>query len=516
MIKKIIFVLLLFAITLTSAFSSSLRLDSFTTSPEIINAGDEVDLTLRIQNVVSSSQYSDYSYLLKLELDNNLAKENILILKDEDNLGKLASNEYWNSKFKIKINEGAPSANYELKVKILRYLEGTLISSLDTSIYIDVKGDTFFKLDSEDKSILQGETKVFRTYIENIGGSNVGSVTITFGNTENLKILGTNTFYFNQIENLEKKEFELTLYAKNNIESGIYNFPVNIKYNDGREIKTQDLEAGVLIGGDIDLKISSIQTSPKEIRSGDNYVMINFNLLNLGEEKAKSISANLNSKIFKSSYSNNNNVYIANIDASSFSELKFYLDIPNNISSGVYNLDLDLNYQNTLGEEFNKTLKVPIYIKGKANLEIKSVEAIGKIGETIKVKVEIENTGDQNAEEVDIRLISDSSLPFLIEERSVYLGNIKKNSSYIAIFNIKVLSSAEIKDYNIRAFIRSRGDSETGDNNIYTYNRDIEINIIGKSINKLSLFGIIIALLVLIGIIFKNKISFKSSKKNKK
>ena len=517
MIRKLLMLLLLTLAVTSVAFGASLRLDSMTTTPSVIKPGDEVDVILRIQNIVNSDEDLKYSYKLELEPSTSISENNILILDSIADIGRLGKNEYWNAKFKIKIIEGAPSSDYELNVKMKKYLESSLISTTDASIIIPVIGETFFILDSSDKTIGQGETKIFNASITNVGGASAGNVKLTLGNTEQIQILGTNTFYFNSINYDEFKNFKVTMHALDGLPSGTYNFPVTIQYNDGTQTTTQNFEAGILVGGIVDLKVASIETSPKEVRPGDNYVLITLNLQNAGEDAAKSVSAKLSSDLFDSSYSDNNLVYAGRIESSSSSQLKFYVNIPKTTSSGVYNLDLNLDYKNLLGENFNKSLSVPLYVKEKPILEIIETQSDGKAGSDIEVKVTLKNTGEENAEEVDIRLISDSSLPFSIEERSVYIGSIKPNETKTAIFNIKASSEANINTYNIRAFIRARGDSEIGDNNIYTYNKDVNINITGKAINKLALFGSIIAIAVIFAIIFRKKIKriSKKSKKNK-
>lgn len=504
MVKKILLTLLLL-LTLSSSVMASLRLDSTTTTPTVIKPGDEVDLTLRIQNVETSDNDPKYSYVLELKPRGDLSKENIIIIDGEDNLGRIGTNEYWNSKFNFKVKEGAPSTTYEFDVLMKKYLDGSLLTTNTAVITVDVSGETFFGIDSEDKSIQQGETKTFDAVLRNLGGASAGNVKLTFGNSENIQVVGTNTFYFPTVDYNEEKPFEITLHASNSIASGTYTIPVTIEYNDGTEIKVQNMQAGIIVGGDVNLRVASVETSPKEIRPGDNYVLVSLNLENSGDDAAKAISARLVSENFKSSYSDGNYIYSGRIDSGSFSNMKFYFDVPKNTVSGIYNPIIKLEYENLMGDKFNKSLEVPIHVMEKPILEITTVEAIGKAGETITVKVDVTNQGEENAEEVDIRLITDSSLPFSIEERSVYIGSIKSDETKTAIFNIKADKSAEINDYSIRAFLRARGDSEIGDNNIYTYNKDVNVTIDGKAMNKLAVFGGAFAAIVLAGLVFRRK-----------
>ena len=498
-------------VLLNIGFSASLKLDSTSTTPSIIKPGVEVDLTAKVQNIVISNEDSKYSYNLELIPKGSLSENNIIIIDGDENTGILGSNEIWNSKFKFKVKEGSSSGTYEFYMYINKMLNGVQISQTQAIIDFQVVGDTFFKLSSNQSGIEQGMSKTFESQIKNVGGGSAGSITLTFGNTKEIQVIGTNSFYFDNIKNSEAKNFNVTLHASDNIASGTYNFPVTIKYNDGVDIKTQVIEVGVLVGGNIDLRVASIETTPKEVKPGDNFVLVSVNLENAGDDAAKSISTYLKSDEFSSSYSNNNLAYAGRIDSGSYSNLKFYINIPKDSNSGVYNTNLNINYMNLMGDTFDKELKVPIFIKEKPMLEITNVEAVGKSGSDIQVKFNVINNGEEDAQEVDVRLISDSALPFTIEERSVYLGSIKTNSNATAIFTVKASSDAQINDYNIKVFLRARGDSEIGDNNIYTYNKDLTISIDSKSINKLLITGIIITLIVIIGLIFNRK---KTSKKS--
>lgn len=512
--KKLIILLILLLTLVSASYSASLRLDSISTVPSVITAGDEAEIILRVQNVMDNNDEPEYSYKLEMQTKDALSKENIIIIDGEDNLGRMGENEYWNSKFRVKVKEGAPSLDYELAIFIKKYRDNTLISETESSIKISIVGDTFFQLDSDDKTINQGETKTFNATIKNVGGSNAGNVELTFDNSDNIQVLGTNVFYFNNIQNGKEKEFQITLYANNNIPSRIYNIPVTITYDDQTKTVTQKLDVGVLVGGNIDLRVANIETTPKEIRPGDNFVLVEVDIENSGDDVAKAISTQLISSEFDSSYSDNNNKYVGRLNSGSVSTLKYYIDIPKEVKSGVYDTTLNLNFKNDLDEEFSNELNVPIYIKEKPILEIKSVEALGKAGGNMEVKVVVENIGEEKAQEVDIRLISDSSLPFSIEERSEYLGTVEAGSTKIAIFNVNVDSSADLKEYSISAFIRARGDSEIGDNNIYTFTDNVDVTVSGKALNWLMIIGLLIAILVIGGIIFKS-VSSKKSKKNK-
>lgn len=510
---KIFSILVITLLFISISFAASLRLDSLSTTPDVITSGTEFDLNLRVQNTQSSGDVSSYSYELELQANDKISRENLILINDNVNLGKLGIGEYWNARFSLKVKDGAPSATYPLDVQIKRFYEGVLVSTTMASINVNVIGNTFFVLDSLDKTIQQGEAKNFEVSLKNVAGGNSGNIEVVFSNTESISVVGTNSFYVSNLGTFEEKLFNVTLFAKDNLPSGTYTFPVTVTFTDGTERKTQVIEAGVIVGGNIDLKVASIETSPREVRPGDNFILINMNLENAGEDAAKSISAHLTSQILKSSYSDDNQVYIGRIDSGSFSTLKFYVNIPKDTKSGRIPLNLDLEFQNLFGEKFEKNLEVIIAIKEKPVLEIVEVEAVGKAGSNMQVRIIVENQGDQKAQETDIRIVSDSSLPFTIEQRSVYLGAIESGERREAIFNIKVSPDADFNDYSLRANLRARGDSDAGDNSIYIYDRDFLVTVNGKVPNLLAIFGILIALIVGVGFYFNSK---NKKRKNKK
>lgn len=510
--SKLFSILVLILLLIGISFGSGLRLDSQSTSPNVVTSGMDFDLNLRVQSIQSTGESSSYSYELELQANDRISKDNLILINDNVNIGRLGFGEFWNARFSLKVKEGAPSATYPLDVLIKRYYEGALISTMTASVNVEIIGNTFFALDSKDRTIQQGLAKDFEVSLKNVAGGSSGNIEVIFSNTDAISVVGTNSFYFSSLNSFEEALFNITLFARENLPSGTYTFPVTVSFTDGIERRTQVIEAGVIVGGNIDLKVASIETSPREVKPGDNFVLVTLNLENSGEDSARSVSAHLTSEDLLSSYSDDNQVYTGRIDSGSFSTLKFYVDVPKNVTSGRIPLTLNLEYENLFGEIFEENLDVFIAIKEKPILEIVGVEAVGKAGSNMQVKLVIENQGEQKAQEVDVRIISDSSLPFSIEQRSVYLGAIESGDTREAIFNIKISPDADFNKYSLRANLRARGDSDAGDKSIYVYDRDFLVAVDGKALNLTLIFGVILSILILFGLLF-NKKAKKSKKK---
>ena len=73
----------------------------------------------------------------------------------------------------------------------------------------------------------------------------------------------------------------------------------------------------------------------------------------------------------------------------------------------------------------------------------------------------------------------------------------------LAIFDIDVNRDAEIKRHDFKILIRSKGDSDKGDDNIYTYNRRASFLVSGKSQSFYTILGVIATLLVIGGFAYK-------------
>ena len=95
----------------------------------------------------------------------------------------------------------------------------------------------------------------------------------------------------------------------------------------------------------------------------------------------------------------------------------------------------------------------------------------------------LKNVGTEDAEAVDARIIKQSSQPFSFDLRSNYVGELEAGETGKAVFEINIDKEAEQKEHNLKLLIRAKGDSDKGDNNIYTFNRRAIIDVNGKKVN---------------------------------
>jgi hypothetical protein len=250
------------------------------------------------------------------------------------------------------------------------------------------------------------------------------------------------------------------------------------------------------------LDITTIQTVPSEVRPGDNFVKINSYIENVGEKDAKEVVINLNlPHVLESSYSNNNRVWVGRVNAGESKEVTFFIDVDKKGSEGIHQIKYNIDYMDLDNNKYTKISELPFLIKSRPYLEIVKFKGEGLAGTNGKLYVTIKNTGSESAESVDARIIKQNSQPFAIDVRSDYIGELEPNEEATAIFNIAINRDAEIKEHDLKLIIRSKGDTDEGDDNIYTYNRRAKFTVSGVAPNKflyVGIIGIVIVILFLV------------------
>lgn len=259
------------------------------------------------------------------------------------------------------------------------------------------------------------------------------------------------------------------------------------------------------------IDLSTITTNPSAIRPGDKVVEIKGFLENVGEKDAKSVEVVFNlPEGISSSYSNNNRIWLGRLNSGESREVTFYVDIDEALKSGLYDLTYDLTYMDLDNNNYAKEKSLELLVKSRAYLEVSRVEGTGLAGDTGVMRVWIKNTGEQSAEAVDVRILKQNSQPFEMDVRSDYIGELLPGEEGLAIFEFVINRDAALKDHDFKLMIRARGDSDEGDDTIYTYNRRALFEVTGVKPNYLVYVGGALTLLVLLYVVFRKK---KGSKK---
>src|SRR3989338_4481109 len=332
------------------------------------------------------------------------------------------------------------------------------------SANIEVEGISF------DPAIIAAGDEVditvnFREFVSPGGASNIGHL---FASSDVWK----KTFRVKVNNDAVPANYELKLrfqYEKNGVLEGaslVHKFALPVKHE------------GIVLG------ITNIVTDPSAIRPGDDFVEVTTYIENSGSKSAKSIEAKLLIPDgLEHSYSDNNRKWVGMLSPNESKQLSFFINIDENADSEQYALDLDLNYEDLDNNDYTKKLSFPLLIKERPNIEVVDVKGDGKAGSKITLEVTLKNIGTEDAEAVDARIIKQSSQPFSFDLRSNYVGELKVGETGKAIFTINIDKEAEQKEHSLKLLIRAKGDSDKGNNDIYTFNRRAIVNVDGKKVN---------------------------------
>ena len=257
------------------------------------------------------------------------------------------------------------------------------------------------------------------------------------------------------------------------------------------------------------LDISSIETTPSQVRAGDKFVEVTTYLQNVGHKTAKSIELDIETpENITPSYSDNNRKWVGALKPNSSKEISFYLNLDEYLKSGPYNLTFDMEYMDLDDNKYNKTSTIPLLVKPRPHLIIDEVEGSSLAGENSQIQIWVKNVGETSAESVDVRVLKQNSQPFTFDVRSSYIGELEPGESGLAVLDLEVLPKASIKEHNLELLVRAKGDTDEGDDNIYTFSRSASFDVTGKAPNYNIFYGGIALFVVAVG--------FGLSKLNKK
>lgn len=245
------------------------------------------------------------------------------------------------------------------------------------------------------------------------------------------------------------------------------------------------------------ISVAQLSTQPTRVKAGMEDIKLIGTVENIGEKYAKSVSVDLILPDGMSpSYSSGERVWIGSLDGKSTKEFSATIDLDDNVSSGEYKIGYNIQYTDENNNEYTNYVETPLYVDSRPYLVIKNSNGVGESGGQGYIEMEIENIGEDSAEAVDVRLIKQSSQPFELEVRSQYLGEIEPGDVAVARFEVGVNREAKEGEYSLKVFIRSKGDSDEGDDEIYIYNRKAEFLVKEGKPSIYIVMGLIVILIV--------------------
>ncbi len=252
--------------------------------------------------------------------------------------------------------------------------------------------------------------------------------------------------------------------------------------------------------------VAGVRTDPARITPGTSFITLQGLLQNSGvrDVKGATIQIHLPDGL-TASYADNNQVFVGDVSQNAQTEFTAFFDVDASANSGLYDIVYEINFRDEFGVEFTQNQTSEIQIRSRPYIEVLNVTGELIQSKTGEVRILLTNTGESLAENIDVRLLKNNAQPFEIPVRSDYVGNIGPNQTAEAVFDVKTLRGANIKDHNFQLIIRAKGDSELNDDSIYTFTRDITVPVKENSFPVLIVVGIGLILFAVLLLIWRRK-----------
>jgi len=350
--------------------------------------------------------------------------------------------------------------------------------------------------DIEPTEFHPGETKDVVLTVKNNGARDARDVRLIFEGTEYVSVVGPTLFQINTLNSWSSKEVKITVHAKEGTPNGVYIMPGQCNWDEcyfdpvkghvSNPKPAQWATISFTVKGDVIINVGNVDTDPTEIRPGDTDVKITADIENSGEAAAKNVEVNLlciETEEFKPSRSGTDRAYIGRLNADDPELATFYIDVAENIESKKYNIPLLIRYFYE-DEEYKGVWGVSILVKPKPEFKIVSSYTEPRnisAGNHVILHVRVQNVGSEEAESVSVRVTGEADVPFDFAVKSDHVGNLKVNETGDAILEFDVDKDATKKIYPLGLEIRCVGDRDLGDDKVYTFDKQIQVEVTSSS-----------------------------------
>lgn len=309
--------------------------------------------------------------------------------------------------------------------------------------------------------------------------------------------------------------------------TGMYDFELHVQYlENGQPVKiqTEDGRANFTVvrkfsmpvdNEGVDLSSNVLGTQPSVPRPGNDYVETEVRFTNTGNKPVEEVDIRPSTpEGIQPSYSSDEKFYINKLMEGKSAEKTVSFNLDEDLAAGLHLVNLSTEYEDESGNRYRERLELPLRVEGRPDLELVDAGTEMKAGGTSELRLEVKNKGEQDAESVTARIIAERTQPFSLEDRSNYIGEIESGETAEAVMKVSSDRNAALKQHQLKVQFRANGDSEEGDQSVYTFTEEARVELVDRTRSPLIYIGILAALLVLIGGSYRY-ISRKSGREGK-
>lgn len=243
---------------------------------------------------------------------------------------------------------------------------------------------------------------------------------------------------------------------------GSYDVTLKYSVNDNPYVEVGEYQIRVADAEKPKFVLGNMVTSPGKLISDIEEAELKVAIENIGDGTAENTKVEIElPEGFEPSYSYSDQSVLGTINAGGSEEATFYMDVDEGVSGGVYDANVRISYTEANDDDNEyRFVEMPMHltVKHSPEFEITRMEttpAEVHPGDTVELKVAIENTGGKEAESVSVRAFKDSSQPFEFDEKSDFIGKLESGEEGEAVIRMDVEEDAALKEYILDLEIRA-------------------------------------------------------------
>lgn len=254
------------------------------------------------------------------------------------------------------------------------------------------------------------------------------------------------------------------VFFSDNLPEGYVDLQVEVEFAGGAII--EDLPIFVQEEqSDPELFVGQIRTVPDELLPDTDRNKLYVTLQNLGDKDAELVHATLSfeNNDVKPSFSYSVEDSVARVRAGNETELEFTVDLEEGARNAIpASLNLRYRVERDTGNTYDTVENMIPFILPVSEAPFLKIMNVTYLDEFVagttenRVRVTIMNDGEEEAEEVRVRVLPDISYPFIFELTTEYVASkIKPGETAEVEFKAEVVSSAVEKEYPITVRLES-------------------------------------------------------------
>ncbi|MBU0762242.1 MAG: hypothetical protein KKD39_04400, partial [Candidatus Altiarchaeota archaeon] len=236
---------------MAAAVAGQVKYDSHTIDPPYVEAGDDVDLTVKFHEGLTKREIystqrdnqgakvplksdSKVYYISQISPKNTATGKYILIKQDKRDIGNVFPGETWSSSFGFHIKDDAPATNYTLVFEVLKTdMDGVQTPEVVISkdITVKVSGEPKFTFIS-DSELSAGEKSQFTVTVANIGGGIASQSIVSLNTTYPITVLKSASTSIGDMKSSDTKTISYEVYVDSRAEPKAYTIPLKLTYTD--------------------------------------------------------------------------------------------------------------------------------------------------------------------------------------------------------------------------------------------------------------------------------------------